>query len=342
MHKRKHYYEILGLSPGASPGELKQAYRDMIRVWHPDRYSHDPRLQEKVQGKLKEIIEAYNNIRKYPTLYAKESQEEQRSDNQSEQQSPDEGRCQQTKFKESKLAKRRRMFLQNLRTFLILFVILFFIFVWDFSKMTSTKPYANIIHSSLIPGKVKSIPIPATFKKPSGKEKGLDTIDTVKINRGDLSITKESLFDYCIRLNGDIILQEKNKRNVQFYIYFRNIDNNEAILFQEYSEACAWFRLILLKTDGTITITDSFGNGSDLPEIKHQGKRITFSFPDDKGSFFRRGLWVFEDGQLRKKREKELSVITKLTKQKKSGGKSKSFSIVLKKSNKTEQKRVAK
>ena len=52
-------YELLGVKPGVSPGELKAAHRDLAKVWHPDRFLHDPRLQDKAQEKLKEINEAY-------------------------------------------------------------------------------------------------------------------------------------------------------------------------------------------------------------------------------------------------------------------------------------------
>jgi hypothetical protein len=52
-------YELLGVKPGASVAELKAAYRDMAKVWHPDRFGHDERLQKKAQDKLKEINEAY-------------------------------------------------------------------------------------------------------------------------------------------------------------------------------------------------------------------------------------------------------------------------------------------
>ena len=55
-------YDLLGVSPGVSAGELKTAHRDMAKVWHPDRFLHDPRLQQKAQEKLKEINEAYNQL----------------------------------------------------------------------------------------------------------------------------------------------------------------------------------------------------------------------------------------------------------------------------------------
>jgi hypothetical protein len=55
-------YNLLGVSPGASSQELKTAHRDMAKVWHPDRFAHDPRLQQKAQEKLKEINEAYDRL----------------------------------------------------------------------------------------------------------------------------------------------------------------------------------------------------------------------------------------------------------------------------------------
>lgn len=62
MGDTDRYYEILGLEPGASPEEVKQAYRDLAKVWHPDRFPNDPRLQQKAQEKLKEINEAYERL----------------------------------------------------------------------------------------------------------------------------------------------------------------------------------------------------------------------------------------------------------------------------------------
>ena len=55
-------YELLGVRPGVSVRELKSAYRDLAKVWHPDRFAHDPRLQQKAQEKLKEINDAYEQL----------------------------------------------------------------------------------------------------------------------------------------------------------------------------------------------------------------------------------------------------------------------------------------
>jgi outer membrane protein assembly factor BamE (lipoprotein component of BamABCDE complex) len=65
MEDIDRYYEILELRSGASLEEVKRTYRDLVRVWHPDRFSHDPRLQQKTQEKLKEINEAYEKLQAF-------------------------------------------------------------------------------------------------------------------------------------------------------------------------------------------------------------------------------------------------------------------------------------
>src|SRR5438552_2377274 len=53
---------VLGLRPGVSLREVKEAYKDLVNVWHPDRFSHDPRLQKKAQEEMKKINEAYEKL----------------------------------------------------------------------------------------------------------------------------------------------------------------------------------------------------------------------------------------------------------------------------------------
>lgn len=56
-------YRVLGVSPGASDDEIKKAYRDLARKYHPDNY-HDNPLADLAQEKMKEINEAYDLITK--------------------------------------------------------------------------------------------------------------------------------------------------------------------------------------------------------------------------------------------------------------------------------------
>ncbi|HEY0591820.1 MAG TPA: J domain-containing protein [Thermoanaerobaculia bacterium] len=50
------------LTPTASDEEVRRAWRDLTKVWHPDRFAHDAGLQQKAQEKLKAINEAYDTI----------------------------------------------------------------------------------------------------------------------------------------------------------------------------------------------------------------------------------------------------------------------------------------
>jgi hypothetical protein len=59
----EHYYRALGVEASASPEELKRAHRDLVQVWHPDRFTANPRLQKLAAGKLLEINQAYAALR---------------------------------------------------------------------------------------------------------------------------------------------------------------------------------------------------------------------------------------------------------------------------------------
>ena len=56
-------YQILGVSESASDEEVKKAYRDLARKYHPDNY-HDNPLADLAQEKMKEINAAYEEINK--------------------------------------------------------------------------------------------------------------------------------------------------------------------------------------------------------------------------------------------------------------------------------------
>ena len=54
-------YKVLNVSPSASDEEVKKAYRDLARKYHPDNY-HDNPLADLAQEKMKEINAAYDEI----------------------------------------------------------------------------------------------------------------------------------------------------------------------------------------------------------------------------------------------------------------------------------------
>ena len=59
----KDPYSVLGVSQSASDDEVKKAYRDLARKYHPDNYQNNP-LADLAEEKMKEINEAYDVITK--------------------------------------------------------------------------------------------------------------------------------------------------------------------------------------------------------------------------------------------------------------------------------------
>ena len=61
----KQSFEILELERGASTDEIKQSYKDIVTVWHPDRFPNNSRLKQKAEEKLKEVNVAYDTLKSY-------------------------------------------------------------------------------------------------------------------------------------------------------------------------------------------------------------------------------------------------------------------------------------
>ena len=55
-------YQVLGVPSTATDEEVKKAYRNLARKYHPDNY-HDNPLEDLAQERMKEINEAYETIR---------------------------------------------------------------------------------------------------------------------------------------------------------------------------------------------------------------------------------------------------------------------------------------
>ncbi len=55
-------YDVLEVSLGASGEDIKRHYKDLVNIWHPDRFYGNPRLQKKAERKLSEINIAYEAL----------------------------------------------------------------------------------------------------------------------------------------------------------------------------------------------------------------------------------------------------------------------------------------
>lgn len=55
MAVKRDYYEVLGISKGATDAEIKKAYRKLAKEYHPDLHPND----KEAEAKFKEISEAY-------------------------------------------------------------------------------------------------------------------------------------------------------------------------------------------------------------------------------------------------------------------------------------------
>lgn len=59
----KDPYEVLGVPRNASKEEIRAAYRELVKKYHPDRYQGNP-LADLAKEKLQEINEAYDALTK--------------------------------------------------------------------------------------------------------------------------------------------------------------------------------------------------------------------------------------------------------------------------------------
>jgi curved DNA-binding protein CbpA len=54
-------YKVLGVKPGASKKEIKDAYNQLVKKYHPDKYKEE-HMKELAEQKMKEINEAYDML----------------------------------------------------------------------------------------------------------------------------------------------------------------------------------------------------------------------------------------------------------------------------------------
>ena len=61
----RKYYKILELEHGSSMLEIRYAYKNLVRAWHPDKFSDNPSFQKLAEERLKEINVAYEELKAF-------------------------------------------------------------------------------------------------------------------------------------------------------------------------------------------------------------------------------------------------------------------------------------
>jgi hypothetical protein len=60
MKKIIGYRKVIGVNENATLGELKTAYRNLMKEWHPDKFPDNEESKTLIEGKSRHIIEAYH------------------------------------------------------------------------------------------------------------------------------------------------------------------------------------------------------------------------------------------------------------------------------------------
>lgn len=64
MDTRSKHLQTLGLGTDATSEQIAEAYKDLMKVWHPDRFQNNERLLAKAQAMTQEINHAVSELRK--------------------------------------------------------------------------------------------------------------------------------------------------------------------------------------------------------------------------------------------------------------------------------------
>lgn len=64
----RRYLQLFGLDSKATLNDLRDAYHDLMMVWHPDRFTHDERLRRKAEACTKDLNQGYELLSVYLDL----------------------------------------------------------------------------------------------------------------------------------------------------------------------------------------------------------------------------------------------------------------------------------
>jgi DnaJ-like protein len=70
MGGRRPWFEVLDVSPVASPGEVREAYLVLVKRWHPDRFTSTPERAVEAEERVKAINAAYDEARRHDGVWS--------------------------------------------------------------------------------------------------------------------------------------------------------------------------------------------------------------------------------------------------------------------------------
>lgn len=83
MASIEQHLRVLELERGTSQEEIKQSYRRLVMVWHPDRFAHDTELRTFAENRCKQINLAYEFLRSVPPDQLKKEEPEPKKEPES-------------------------------------------------------------------------------------------------------------------------------------------------------------------------------------------------------------------------------------------------------------------
>ncbi len=80
MASNRDPYDVLGVRRGANQDEIKRAYRELVKKYHPDNYKNHP-LENLAKEKMQEINEAYDTLTSGNTQRSSDNYQDQQDYN---------------------------------------------------------------------------------------------------------------------------------------------------------------------------------------------------------------------------------------------------------------------
>ncbi len=180
------YYDILGVPHNATQEQIKQAYRQQVRFFHPDLFEGSPEVAD---IKTKQLNEAYgvlgnNELRsKYDRFLISHTQP--RSEKPANANNPVHGEENYKKHEQQKKKRKTTSVVSSMKIFVFLALFVCFIVVAENNKPHSVTPV--IAESESLP---KQIAKPASGTILSGRE----------YSGSEITVTADSSSDYVVSL----------------------------------------------------------------------------------------------------------------------------------------------